>query len=237
MSTEEKLIFKKIPAIMRELEAVTKNKKNQMQGFMYRGIDDFYNAVHPLFAKHGVFSVPTVVKDKREVRINHKGTELTYVQLVVRYDFFAEDGSSITAEVTGEGMDSGDKASNKAMSIAHKYALIQIFAIPTEDATDDPDAETHYMQPKDQKRAPLGSNSDTKVDASKRNWRRLYGLAAEKFWSHEMVKTYSREKFKKNSGLELTDSEYHDLLDTVSTKTYTEASKTIGVINILKGES
>ena len=38
-------------------------------------------------------------------------------------------------------MDSGDKASNKAMSAAFKYACFQTFCIPTEEMQD-PDAET-----------------------------------------------------------------------------------------------
>ncbi len=44
-------------------------------------------------------------------------------------------------------MDSGDKASNKALSIAMKYALLQVFCIPTEDAKD-PDADSPKPLPK-----------------------------------------------------------------------------------------
>ena len=39
------------------------------------------------------------------------------------------------------GMDSGDKATTKAMAIAFKYACFQVFCIPTEEMKD-PDAET-----------------------------------------------------------------------------------------------
>ena len=39
-------------------------------------------------------------------------------------------------------MDSGDKATNKAMAIAFKYACFQVFCIPTEEMKD-PDAESH----------------------------------------------------------------------------------------------
>jgi len=59
----------------------------------------------------------------------------------MRYHLVADDGSSVALEVIGEGMDSADKATNKAMAIAHKYALLQAFMIPTEDMTD-PDATT-----------------------------------------------------------------------------------------------
>ena len=46
-------------------------------------------------------------------------------------------------------MDSGDKATNKAMSIAFKYACFQTFCIPTEEMVD-PDAECHEVKPKPQ---------------------------------------------------------------------------------------
>ena len=47
----------------------------------------------------------------------------------------------------GEGMDSGDKASNKALAVAFKYACFQVFCIPTEEMKD-PDAECHETAPK-----------------------------------------------------------------------------------------
>ena len=52
----------------------------------------------------------------------------------MEYDFFAEDGSKVTVgPIPAEGLDSGDKATNKALSAALKYALIQTFSVPTED--------------------------------------------------------------------------------------------------------
>jgi hypothetical protein len=44
-------------------------------------------------------------------------------------------------------MDSGDKATNKAMSAAYKYAALQTFCIPTE-GDNDADAVTHVVVPK-----------------------------------------------------------------------------------------
>ena len=69
---------------------------------------------------------------------------LLYTRLTIRFDFIAIDGSSISATVIGEAMDSGDKATNKAMSIAFKYACFQVFCIPTEEMQD-PDSETHTI--------------------------------------------------------------------------------------------
>lgn len=134
-------IYESITAIMQEIPAIGKEKKNQQQGFKYRGIDDVMNALQPILAKHKVFVVPEVLEQKREERVTGKGGTLLYSLMKIKYTFYAEDGSSVYAVVIGEGMDSGDKASNKAMAIALKYAFFQVFCIPTEEMKD-PDAET-----------------------------------------------------------------------------------------------
>lgn len=138
---EKKNIYETINAVMAEIGAIGKDSRNQQQGFMYRGVDDVMNALNPAFIKHKLFMVPEVVGQKREERQTANGKNLIYSVLSVKYTFYAEDGSSIYTIVPGEGMDSGDKASNKAMSVAFKYACFQTFCIPTEEMKD-PDAET-----------------------------------------------------------------------------------------------
>uniref|UniRef100_A0A6M3LIM0 Putative Erf family protein n=1 Tax=viral metagenome TaxID=1070528 RepID=A0A6M3LIM0_9ZZZZ len=141
----EGMIYKQIAAIAKEVGAITKSKKNAQQGFMYRGIDDVYFALQPLLAQHEVFTVPEVLEDRVEERTSKSGGNLIYRVLKIRYTFYASDGSSIPSVVIGEGMDSGDKAANKAMAVAHKYALLQTFCVPTEQV--DPDAESHEVGP------------------------------------------------------------------------------------------
>lgn len=138
-------IYAAISSIMAEIGAIAKDRKNVSQGYAYRGIEDFYNAIHPLMSKYHVFSVPKVLSKEREERTTKAGAALIYTMLTVEYTFFAEDGSSITTVVTGEGMDSGDKSANKAMSVAHKYALAQIFCVPTADMTD-PEVDSHEIE-------------------------------------------------------------------------------------------
>ena len=141
------LIHEKIIAVMRDVEPISKDRNNANQGYKFRGIDDVYAALHNILAKHGVFTVPEVLTERVEDRTTKNGSALIYRVLTIRFTFFAEDGTSIAATVVGEGMDSGDKASNKAMSVAHKYALLQAFAIPTEDVKD-PENESHEVAPK-----------------------------------------------------------------------------------------
>jgi len=134
-------IYESITSIMSEGYAITKDKKNQQQGFKYRGIDDVMNTFFPLLSKHHVFCVPEVLECRREERQTNKGGNLIYSILTIRYTFYAEDGSSVSAIVVGEGMDSGDKASNKALAVGMKYAMFQVFCIPTEEFVD-PDETT-----------------------------------------------------------------------------------------------
>ena len=137
-------IYQSIARIMEEAPAIGKDKKNTQQNFMYRGIDDVMNAFQPLLAKNKVFIVPQVLEQKREERTTSKGSTLLYSICTIKYTFYAEDGSFIEAITIGEGMDSGDKATNKAMAIAMKYALFQVFCIPTED---DPDGSSTELAP------------------------------------------------------------------------------------------
>lgn len=135
------LIYGKIASIMKEVPAIGKNQRNAQQGYQYRGIDDAMNAVQNVLPKYGVFYVPEVLESQREERTTAKGGNLIYTVLKVKYTFYAEDGSHVSAVVQSEGMDSADKSSNKAMSAACKYALFQVLNIPTKEMID-PDAET-----------------------------------------------------------------------------------------------
>lgn len=145
-------IYEAICNVMSEIGAIEKSKKNQQQGFMYRGVDDVMNALQPLLVKYKVFIVPEVLEQTREERTTKNGNTVIYSVCKVKYTFYADDGSFVQAVVVGEGMDSGDKATNKAMSIAFKYACFQTFCIPTEEMVD-PDAESHEITPKGQKPA------------------------------------------------------------------------------------
>jgi len=132
------LIYSAIPAIMAEIPSIYKDRKNDAQHYNFRGIDDVYNAVNPILAKHRVFMRADVLEVKREERPPKDNTKsiLTFVQVRVRYSFVTSDSSFISTDSLGEGMDSGDKATAKAMSIAQKYAILQMFCIPTADPKD-----------------------------------------------------------------------------------------------------
>lgn len=124
---------------------IAKNSKNQMQGFNFRGIDAVYNTLAPLLAKHKLCILPRCLERICVERTNAKGTALFYVTVKSDFDFVGIDGSKHTITTYGEAMDSGDKATNKAMSAAYKYAAFQAFCIPTEETAIDADSETHEV--------------------------------------------------------------------------------------------
>lgn len=150
-------IFAAMCNAMADIEAVGKNQINQQQKFKYRGIDDAMNALFPVMQKHRLFLTPEVLEHRREERQTKSGGNLIYSILKVRYTVYTDDGSSVSAIVIGEGMDSADKSSNKAIAAAMKYAIFQLFCIPTDDMTnDDPD-----------KASPEASTPAQKEDKSK----------------------------------------------------------------------
>lgn len=129
----ERTVHERMVAILAELPAIGKGQRNTEQNFMYRGHDDVLNALNPLLAKHGVYVVPDVVDRVTDRRETRGGRIMFEVNLHVRYTFVAADGSSMTASAWGEGTDMGDKATNKAMTMAFKNILAQSFAVSTEE--------------------------------------------------------------------------------------------------------
>jgi len=141
------MIYKALAAVNKQIKAIGKDRTNQQQGFKFRGIDDVMNELHSLFAANEIFILQTVNEVNVTERTNAKGTALFYVRINVTYQFTHSDGSHADITVYGEAMDSGDKATTKAMSIALKYALLQMFLIPTEEDKD-PDAVAHEVKAK-----------------------------------------------------------------------------------------
>jgi hypothetical protein len=132
-------VYDCIVAVSRDIATagISKSRNNAQQGYKFRGIDDVYNALAPLLAKHGLVILPRVLSRSVIERATKNGGALFYVTVEAEYQFVsAADGSTHTVKTYGEAMDSADKATNKAMSAAYKYAALQTFCIPTEGDND-----------------------------------------------------------------------------------------------------
>lgn len=183
---EQKKVYAAISAVARDMAEVgiSKDRENRQQGFSFRGIDQVYNALAPMLAKHGLVILPRITERTVTERVTQKGGVLFYVVVKAEFDFVAtEDGSMHTIVTYGEAMDSGDKATNKAMSIAYKYAAFQTFCIPTEQTAIDADAEVHHIKPADadQILAEFTQYAEAENDSKKlqeqyaSTWQRLNG--------------------------------------------------------------
>lgn len=149
---ETQKVFTAIAAVMAEIgaEGIAKGRRNQQQGYSFRGIDEVYNALSPILAKHKLVMLPRILSREVVERQTQKGGALFNVTVEAEFDLVsAEDGSKHTVRTFGEAMDSADKATNKAMSAAYKYAAMQTFCIPTE-GDNDADAQTHDVAPRQQ---------------------------------------------------------------------------------------
>ena len=140
-------VHKAITAVLGKLPAIGKNQRNKAQGFSYRGVDDVLNNINPLLAEHGVYFTPDVIERIAEERATKSGSVLYTVHLHVRYRIFGPAGDFVEASTWGEGTDTGDKATNKAMTAAMKYMLFQVFAISDEEM-EDSDASAPEPAPK-----------------------------------------------------------------------------------------
>lgn len=159
-------VYAAIAAVMLEMskDGIAKGRRNQQQGYQFRGIDDMYNALSPVLAKHHLCILPLVRERVVQERETQRGGVLFYVTVRVDFSFVsADDGSAHTVTTYGEAMDSADKATNKAMSAAYKYAVMQTFCIPTE-GDNDPDAstpeETKPVTPPNSQKDEKGGHND-----------------------------------------------------------------------------
>jgi len=160
-------VYKAIANVMGELAktGISKDRKNAQQGYAFRGIDDIYNYLAPLLSRHGLVILPRVVSHECVERTSNKGGALFSVVVKVEFDFVScEDGSSHCVTTYGEAMDSGDKATNKAMSAALKYCCLQAFMVPTE-GDNDADATTHEVMPTERIVTQVQATLDAALDA------------------------------------------------------------------------
>lgn len=129
-------IYSLLPKIIGEISPIAKARKNQQQGYNFRGVDDVYEALNGLLSKHGVTIVPRLVEQEESHWDNTKGNKVFRVKTTFDYDIFGPDGSHVTSRIPSEAMDTGDKATPKALSMAFKYMAFQVFCIPIDEKLD-----------------------------------------------------------------------------------------------------
>lgn len=148
---KEMNIYEKLSAITAEIGVVEKNLNVKVSSnSSYKAVSerDVLDAVKPIEQKYRVFSYPAnrkvidrdVLTKETEYNgtITRTNTLFMRVETVYRFVNIDKPGEFIETTVYGDGLDTGDKASGKAMTYADKYALMKAYKLST---GDDPDKE------------------------------------------------------------------------------------------------
>lgn len=219
MTTDLPTVHQLMGEVMREVGAVGKDRRNEQQEYKFRGIDDFMNALHPVMAKHGIFLVPEVKERHTEIRERTRNNQVVGVtvhqMLMVAFHFYGPKGDCVTAITFGEASDTADKAGNKAMSAALKYAIMQTFLIPTEDLIDG-DSETPEMgevAPRRGGSAPPSQPSPPAEPAEQSFLDRMIAAGWETGMINEGTEPAVREALEWRKAIKAVDRAFADKLD------------------------
>lgn len=210
-------VYERMVAILAELPPIGKNRRNQQQGFMFRGHDDVLNAPNPLLAKHGVFVLPRTLERLDSQRATRNGGVMWTVHLHVEFRFYGAGGDYVECSTWGEGTDSGDKATSKAHTMAFKYALFEVFAISSEEASD-PDGH-HVEESTTASSQPFAATGQGGVRGTgtitEPQQKRLFAIAREKNVDPEKVKELVRSVAGVASSADVPKGKYDELVAAV----------------------
>lgn len=149
-------LFEKMQLITNEIGVVEKGLQVRVTDkSSYKAVSerDVLDAVKPIEQKYRVFSLPIsrkiIAQDVLEKVSEYNGktskTNTLYMRIETTYRFYNIDNPDeyIDTITYADGLDTGDKASGKAMTYADKYALMKAYKIST---GDDPDKEASAEQ-------------------------------------------------------------------------------------------
>jgi len=218
-------IYERMISIMQEIGAVGKGGINKQQGFKFRAISDVYNAIHPVMAKHGVFTTHIITNRFSEPLKSKSGGMGTHKIYTYFFFFKTIDGSYVTTEIDGEANDFGDKGVNKTLSIADKYAIVTTFKIPFE-KMEDPDSETIEGEQKSRKPAAQKSPPATVKMAE---LTRLWTVASNSGWTKDEVHKIIKKLWNLDSTKDLNRARYDYIVKTIQAKGYPDWATDVDV--------
>ena len=168
-------IFEALADVMADVTHVGKTGFNDSQNYSFRGIDAVVNAIGPVLRDNRVLCIPKVLRHEySEIEVGHNRSKVGHALVTVRYTFIAPDGSSLCAVAPGEAMDSGDKATPKAMSVAFRTALLQTLVLPTDEP--DPDATSYDRGMVDTQLPPSPAEAAFKARQDLLNWMTAFNI-------------------------------------------------------------
>lgn len=144
-----------IVGVMGIVSGVAKRDRNDAQRFNFRGIDAVVNAIGPALREVGGAIVPAIIDKSYSRGATKSGTPTVEAFLTVEFAWHGTDGGEpVRGVVAAEAMDTSDKATAKAMSVALRTFLLQALMLPTDER--DPDADYIERAPSKPVAVPAG---------------------------------------------------------------------------------
>lgn len=195
----------KMHAIMMESEAIEKNLSVGFGSNSYKAVSEasVLNAIKPLLKKHKVilFPVKIEVKDMVDSFNTSKGESVRLMtQVKAQYKIVdVETGEFEILESIGNGVDTQDKASGKAMTYAYKALFQKTFCLFSGEDTDNEHSDDITER---------NTNEISRTGLSDAQVKRLYAIAKKAGFDTPKVKEHILIKYKKTSVSDLTKAEY-----------------------------
>ncbi|MEU4205619.1 ERF family protein [Streptomyces sp. NPDC026294] len=128
--------------VRRDVRAIAKKEQYNGGGtrFSFRGVDTVVNTFGPVTLRHGVSVFPVDVDAEHRDTTSAKGSKMRECTVTVSWMVMGPKGDTLPAllKTRGEALDSADKGTAKAQSVALRVLLLTGGLTPTHDT--DPDA-------------------------------------------------------------------------------------------------
>ena len=142
---ETESLIKKLTKASKKIKAISKDGKNNFQGYTFQSESAIKSAVKSAIESVGISIIPSFeILNQRDVK-NNKGRVAHIVDVMGTFDI-TDGNEHLKGTMPGSGLDSGEKATAKACTSAQKYFYKQLFNISDKD--EDPDAtDSNLAQP------------------------------------------------------------------------------------------
>lgn len=146
------------PKLMAAVGHVEKSRQSEEVPYKFRSIDDVLVRLQPALIELGVTVTISTSDHEHSYRATARGVTVGTARVHVLLRFIAPDGTWLELETDGQGADTSDKATGKAITSAVKYSLLYGLMVPTGDPQLDPDASRPELDGPDRAR-PLGADA------------------------------------------------------------------------------
>lgn len=126
--------------VRKEIGGIAKNELYNAAGTRYnfRGVDTVVQAFGPVTMRHGVSVLPVSVIAEYRDTTSSRGNKMRECTVTVTWRIIGPLGDTIELQSAGEALDSADKGTAKAQSVALRVLLLTAGLTPTGDP--EPDA-------------------------------------------------------------------------------------------------